>query len=239
MAVPSDVRAESDELHVEGRSLMAGGLLSKEHFRFGDYAVTEVSRGGSGSGATPYPTFAGFDVDSESRIAFTFKHGADVLPGACVAETHESSTELVRVKLHGKSARFGCACGDPGAPAATMTLVLPASGLGIEGSMNAGGTPLSVKALYDLEGAGPASDPSGYRVDGERGVAAAVDVLGGGRAWMGKSVDALQRTAVACMLAGLFLYRPPGSDAHPSRIEVPQKHALPLAHAQRAPRIRG
>jgi len=65
-----------------------------------------------------------------------------------------------------------------------------------------------VKAIYDREGGMSAGGPAGYRVDGQ-GVTAAVDVLGPGRVWMAKGIDAQQKTDVTCVLAGLMLYQPP------------------------------
>jgi hypothetical protein len=214
MAVPADVAAGAEELHVEGRSLLAGGLFGKGDFKIGDYEVTDLAYGGSG--ATRYATFSGYRVDDEGTVAFGVKTATGSLRGTCVAEASESTTQFTRADLKRTTGRYACACGDESAPVAQLELVLAAPGVGIQGTLRANGADFRVKALYDLEGAGPSADPSGYRIDGAEGVGGAVDVLGKGRAWMKGSLDPAERLGLACLFAGLFAYRPPSSGAPPA-----------------------
>jgi hypothetical protein len=214
MAVPADLRANADELRVEGRSAMSGSVFVKEDFAVGDYQATDISHGGRG--AIRYPTFAGFQVDDQSTVAFTLKSTGVGLRGTCVTEGSEGTTQLTQAEVKRRTGRYACACGEEASPAAGMVLVLGTPGFGIEGTLSAHGAQYTVRAIYDLEGAGPSTDPTGYRVDGAQGIAGAVDVLGGGRAWMSKSLDPGRRADLACLFVGLFLYRPPSGGSPPA-----------------------
>ena len=82
-------------------------------------------------------------------------------------------------------------------------------GNGYGGTLKAHADNFQLKAIYDREGA-MLSDgtPAGYRVDGQ-GMVGAVDVLGKGRVWVQKKLAADQRADLACVFAGLLLYKPP------------------------------
>ncbi len=214
LAVPVDVCTATDELRVEGRSYMSGSVFVKEDFTIGDYAVTDVSHAPGDS--IRYPTFAGFEAESRSAVTFTV-HGAQAsLRGSCVEDRTDSETDMNRLKVHRRVGRYACGCGDAASPAVSMAIGLPAPGLAIEGTMTLNGATYTVKGLYGLEGAGPSTSPTGYRIDGARGVVGAVDVLGGGRAWIAKSIDDAARAPVVCMIAGLLFYKAPDSGAPPA-----------------------
>jgi hypothetical protein len=81
-------------------------------------------------------------------------------------------------------------------------------GNGYGGTLQAHADSFTLKAIYEREGAMSDGTPAGYRVDGQ-GAVAAVDVLGKGRVWFKKKLSVDQRADVACVFAGLLLYKPP------------------------------
>jgi hypothetical protein len=82
-------------------------------------------------------------------------------------------------------------------------------GNGYGGTLKAHADNFQLKAIYDREGPMMSDGtPAGYRVDGQ-GAVGAVDVLGKGRVWVQKKLGQEQRADLACVFAGLLLYKPP------------------------------
>ena len=61
----------------------------------------------------------------------------------------------------------------------------------------------------ERDGGGSSHDPTGYRVDGGEAPLGAVDVMGKGRVWQSKALEGRARDDLACLFAGLLLYKPP------------------------------
>jgi hypothetical protein len=204
MAVPPDIGPATEEIHVDGRS-QASGMFVNEDFKIGDFAVANVSRGGKST--SKFGAFGGFSSGSQTGYSFDLKRGADSLHGECLSEASEGGFSLGGLTTSNKTAKLGCACGNESAPVASVVMSSSTTS-DYGGSMKAHDATYQVKAIYDREGGMSAGGPAGYRVDGQ-GVTAAVDVLGPGRVWMAKGIDAQQKTDVTCVLAGLMLYQPP------------------------------
>ncbi|HLK39865.1 MAG TPA: hypothetical protein VKU41_24080 [Polyangiaceae bacterium] len=204
MVVPPDVGPATTEVHVDGHS-QSSGLFVNEDFKIGDFAVAHVSRGSKST--SKFGAFGAFKSDSSTGYSFDLVRGADSLHGECVSESSEGGASLGSLTISNKMAKLGCACGNAASP--TASVVMSASTTSdYGGSMKVGDATYEVKAINDREGGLSSGGPAGYRVDG-KGVTAAVDVLGPGRVWLGKSLEGDSRTDVTCILAGLILYKPP------------------------------
>jgi hypothetical protein len=205
MVVPADVGQGMDVLVVDGRS-QASGLFVNEDFKMPPYQVVNVSRGvkhGSKFGA-----FGGFKSSAEAGYSFDFKSGDQTTHGECTSETSESGFSVGGNTISKQSAKLGCACGNESAPVASVVMGAETGG-SYGGTLKAHSDTFQLKAIYEREGAlNSDSQPAGYRVDGQ-GAVAAVDVLGKGRVWIQKKLGIDQRADIACVFAGLLLYKPP------------------------------
>jgi hypothetical protein len=204
MAVPPDVGPATDEVKVEGRS-QASGMFVNEDFKIGEFAVANVSRGAKSS--SKFGGFGGFKSSSETGYSFDLKQGADTLHGECISEASEGGFSLGSLGVSNQQTKLGCACGNQGAPDASVVLESSTTS-DYGGTLKAKDASYQVKAINDREGGLSGGGPAGYRVDGQ-GITAAVDVLGPGRVWLAKGLTGDQRSDVACVLAGLLLYHPP------------------------------
>ena len=138
-----------------------------------------------------------------------FKMADKVVHGECTSEVGEKGFSLGSTSVGKQTAKLGCACGAESAPSASVVMAAETGGNGYGGTLKAHADNFQLKAIYDREGA-MLSDgtPAGYRVDGH-GMVGAVDVLGKGRVWVQKKLAADQRADLACVFAGLLLYKPP------------------------------
>jgi len=206
MAAPADLNQGMDELPVEGRS-MASGMLVNEDFKIAPYQVVNVSRGAKHT--SKFSVFGASKSNSESGYSFDFKSGDKTVHGECTAEAGEKGFSLGSTSISKQTAKLGCACGNDAAPSASVVMGAETGGNGYGGTLKAHADSFQLKAIYEREGA-MLSDggPAGYRVDGQ-GVVGAVDVLGKGRVWVQKKLGADQRADLACVFAGLLLYKPP------------------------------
>lgn len=207
MAAPPELNQDMDELKVEGRS-MASGAFVNEDFKIAPYEVANVSRGAKHT--SKFGAFGAFKSDSESGYSFDFKSADKTIHGECTAEAGEKGFSLGGGGSISKTtAKLGCACGNESAPTASVVMAAETGGNGYGGTLKARADSFQLKAIYEREG-GLMSDgrPAGYRVDGQ-GIVAAVDVLGKGRVWVQKKLGPEQRGDLACVFAGLLLYKPP------------------------------
>jgi len=204
MVVPPDIGPATEELKVQGHT-QSSGLFVNEDFKIGDYDVAHVSRGSKST--SKFGALGGFKSDSSTGYSFDLVHGSDSLHGECLSESSSGGFSLGGLTASNQMAKLGCGCGNTAAP--TASVVMSASTTSdYGGELKAGDASYQVKAINDREGGLSSGGPAGYRVDGQ-GVAAAVDVLGPGRVWVGKGLGGDQRTNVTCVLAGLMLYKPP------------------------------
>jgi len=206
MAAPADVNQGMDELPVEGRS-MASGMLVNEDFKMAPYQVVNVSRGAKHT--SKFSAFGAFKTNAEAGYSFDFKMADKVVHGECTSEVGEKGFSLGSTSVGKQTSKLGCACGAESAPSASVVMAAETGGNGYGGTLKAHADNFQLKAIYDREGA-MLSDgtPAGYRVDGQ-GMVGAVDVLGKGRVWVQKKLAADQRADLACVFAGLLLYKPP------------------------------
>ncbi|HZU82618.1 MAG TPA: hypothetical protein VE987_06865, partial [Polyangiaceae bacterium] len=203
MAVPPDIGGATEEVPVVGRS-QASGLFVNEDFKIGPFEVANVSRGAKHS--SRFGAFWGFKSSEESGYSYDFKRGDLSLHGECVLDVSASGADLGSLTIGNEHRRFACACGDEKAPVAGV--VMTASTLSkYGGKLKAHDSTYDLQAIYDREGAASDGNPAGYRVDAE-GVQGAVDVLGPGRVWLAKTLEGDRRTDVACVFAGLLLFKP-------------------------------
>ena len=205
MAVPADVAQASEELPITDRSSWSGALAD-ESFRLGPYKVTDVDRKWDSTHSNSL-----FGVDrSKTTGGYSFKLGGkDVeLAGECATEDREKSRDLGGgFEFSSMSAKLGCTCHDASASA---NVVLAASTTDTyEGTLNSGSNEYHVAAINERDGGGSSHDPTGYRVDGGEAPLGAVDVMGTGRVWLNRTVEGRVRDDLACIFAGLLLYKPP------------------------------
>jgi hypothetical protein len=206
MTVPPDIGPATEEVVVDGHTT-ASGMFVNEDFKIGDFAVANVSRGAKSS--SKFSGFGGFHASSESGYSFDIKHGSDVTHGECLSEDSDSGFKAGSIKVSNEKTKLGCACGNQAAP--ETTLVLESSSTSdYGGTLKAHDASYQVKAINERVG-GLGSGPAGYRIDGQ-GPAGAVDVLGHGKVWLGKSLEPQQRADLTCVIAGLMLYKSPKND---------------------------
>lgn len=205
MALPADVAQASEEVPIVDRSSWSGALVD-ESFGLGPYKVTDVDRKWDSTRSSSL-----FGVDrSKSTGGYAFKlAGKDVaLDGECATENRQKSKDLGGGwEFSSMRAKLGCTCHDS---AASAHLVMEASTKErYEGTLNSGATEYHVVAINERDGGGSSHDPTGYRVDGGEAPLGAVDVMGTGRVWLSKSLEGRSRDDLACLFAGLLLYKPP------------------------------
>jgi hypothetical protein len=201
MAVPPDVGSSTDEVAVRGR--IRG--RRQEDFRIGDFQVANILRGASSLDV--YLGVAGLQRQGDTMYSFDVRHGDDTVHGECTSEVNDAAMSAGLADITDGGARLVCACGNRTAPDVGVSLDASVR-RDYAGSLKAHEATYQVKAINERHDGSKASSPAGFRVDGE-GVAAAVDVLGGGRVWMGKELDGVQRSDLTCVIAGLLLYEPP------------------------------
>ena len=207
MAVPPGLNQGMDELPVQGRSMASGHAWSTKTSR-STPTRWPTSRGapkaprGSAYSARPRATHTAVTRSTSNRAIRPFTASAWPRP-AKRASRWGAATSIGK-----QTAKLGCACGNEGAPTASVVMASE-TGKTYGGTLKAHGDSYVLKALYERQGA-MLSDggPAGYRVDG-KGAVGAVDVMGKGRVWIQKGLSADQRGDLACVFAGLLLYQVP------------------------------
>jgi hypothetical protein len=205
MALPADVAQASEELPIKERSSWSGALVD-ESFVMGPYKVTDVdrkwdsTRSGSALGLNASSTHGGYAY----KLADSTQH----LVGQCATENNEKSAQLGGgVEFSSMHVKLACNCSDADGSA---NLLLQASTTETyEGELKTASGAYHVQAINEREGSMQTHDPAGYRVDGDGDALGAVDVMGTGRAWLSKTLQDRKRADVACIFAGLLLYKPP------------------------------
>ena len=76
------------------------------------------------------------------------------------------------------------------------------------GKVTTRNTTFDIEGIYNDEKGSSSSTAIGYYVHGGDAVGA-VEVVGKGRVWLAKTLDAGTRADVACLFAGLLLHKPP------------------------------
>jgi len=205
MAVPQDVGKTSDEIVISDRSAMSGALVD-ESFTMGPYRVTDVSRKWD---STSSSSVAGVSsTDAKGGFTFGVKAPQGELKGTCASHQAGKSVGFLGGSLGSQSYDVVCACG--GATQATFTISADTTAH-YKGTVTAGSTSYAIAGVYTDEKGSSSGKPIGYEVRGTDPVGA-VEVSGKGRVWLSKSLDPGARADVACLFAGLLLYKEPSSD---------------------------
>lgn len=198
MSAPPDVVKASKELPITNRSAWSG--MGKEEFGIGDYKVQDVDRKWT---RTKGAGIGGFSKQSTSGgYSFALAGQGPALRGTCETASAEKSVGLPGgVSLSKQQQRVSCSCDQ-------ASVVLEAKNKKYGGTLKTSQGSYQLGAIYEREAGPRSTSPTGYRVDGE-GPIGAVDVLNPGRVWVSTAVPDTERKELACIFAGLMLYRPP------------------------------
>jgi hypothetical protein len=204
MAVPAEISKDSDVITATDRGFMSGSLAD-ETFKLGKYAVEDVDRDWDSGSAVSVLAFS--SENTEGGYSYKLK-GQDVdLAGGCVTEKADKSLALSGgISLHNRFAKLGCTCQGAGQP--TKVVISASTTDSYSGELQTNAGTYKVTAIYEAEGSMSTSDPTGYRVDGDR-PRGAVEVLKPGRIWFARDIAETERTDLACLYVGLMLYMPP------------------------------
>ena len=202
MVVPGDVLGASDQILITDRSSMSGALAD-ESFKMGPYDVGEVDRDWNHGSKSQALGFSEEETTGGYSYEVTSKQGKQA--GRCLTEAKTKGKSFGSITMSKQMAKLGCMCEG----AAEAKVVLQASTTSeYGGTLDTASGSYQIAAIYEREGGLSDGNPSGYRVDGE-GPVGAVDVMHPGRVWLGKQVEAAERAQLACIFAGLLLYKPP------------------------------
>lgn len=210
MALPTDLKSESREMAVEGRSLM---LFSKS-FQFGPYRVTDVHRGWvSGKG---FSIWGYSSSEAEQKYEFSMvEAGLADWVVQCTTDADWSQLET-RGFLGGglgieMSSNRQLVCTleheDDGGPS-RLFMAQSARDKVLTGIMKGGAAQIDISATHKLEGSPlKAGEPTGYVFHiGGRPVGA-VEVINKGTVWLDGSETPEIRSALAATSAALLLYQ--------------------------------
>ncbi len=206
MQVPPEIASRSDVLDVTDRSSWSGALVN-ESFELGPYAISDVDR--------KWDSSSGFSIGSvshetsEGGYAYALEGGGPKQVGHCMTGKRDTGIGLGNgLGLEFQFSKLACQC-EAGGKQATVT-VESRDGTYAGAVTTSGGT-YQIKSVHELEGGGSTGKPSGYRMDGDRAVGAA-EVTHPGRVWLDKALETNERREVACLFAGLMLYKPKDSE---------------------------
>jgi hypothetical protein len=202
MAVPQDVGKTSDEIVISDRSGMSGALVD-ESFTMGPYRVTDVSRKWD---STSSSTVVGVSsTDAKGGFTFGVKAPEGEIKGTCASHQGEKSVGLLGGTFGSQNYDVVCQCG--GATQATFSISADTTSH-YKGTVTAGGASYAIAGVYTDDKGSTSGKAIGYEVRGTDPVGA-VEVAGKGRVWLSKTLDAGARANVACLFAGLLLYKEP------------------------------
>jgi hypothetical protein len=201
--VPVEIASVSDELAVAERSSIQGSLVD-ESFKLGSYSIDAVDR--------DWPSKLAFnvngntDVSAESSYAYKVRTKAAVLSGSCHAARSSSSwrSDGRKHTVHTPTT-LGCECAGSVGP---VKLVVTAEHeRRASGELRTSHGSYQVTGLYWDGSWSYARDPAGYLIQNEQQQRGAVDVEKLGRAWLPRGLAEPDRTELACLFAGLLLYK--------------------------------
>jgi hypothetical protein len=207
MAVPDEIRASSDLIAIERLTPPPGtpGAAPTESFTMGPYRVSRVNRdwqGASDSSVTGYGVGQG-----SGGYAFIFRGREGAYSGQCATVASVAAPDAEGGVTMPSASNVLCECNGT-APSSTL-IGLDASAHR-HGTINARGLSYQIDGIYArVEGAADAT-LVGYEVrDARARPSGAVEIVGPGRVWLNRSLDAAARADLACVFAGLLLYKPP------------------------------
>jgi hypothetical protein len=204
MVVPKDVAGTSEEIVITDRSAMSGALAD-ESFTMGPYKVVDVSRKWNSSSGFSVPNYSSDNTKGGYTFGLTVPQGAAGYKGQCATYLDSKSTSVLGIDIGNQNASVLCECSGAGTVSLTLTAGTTAK---YTGKLAGRGDALSVDGIYDQETGASTGKPAGYQVRGQRPVGA-VEVVGKGRVWLARTLEPAARADLACIFAGLLLYKPP------------------------------
>jgi hypothetical protein len=199
MALPPEIGPGTEEVPVRGRSLAA-----RDDCQVGEAWIEHVKREFESDKARGLVLSERVD---ETRFSFDVRSPAGALRAQCVDDMSRNSESLGRLgTAHQQSSTLACNLGAPG-DAAPLELRMSASlDHSYEGTFQAHGVTYRIRGI-DQTPSGSAGVVLGYRLDGN-GFVGAVEVIGEGRAWLAKSLDAQSRADALAAFGALLVYVP-------------------------------
>ena len=207
IAVPNDIATEADVIPVTDRSRVSGAIAD-ESMSIGPYRVSEVDR--------KWTTTAGWSVlgfgtsSSTGGYAYAFKAPGGAARGECSTGVDSSGSAVgvgdIVVGTRSRTSRLACKC--TGATNAEL-LVEGAAVNKLSGQAEARGQKYTVEAISTLEGGASLAEPMGFQMRASGAAAGAVETIHPGRLWLVRSLPEPARDDLACLVAGLLLYKPP------------------------------
>jgi len=212
MMTPADLGPVADEIAVSNRS-RASGVFANETFAMGAYPVTRVHRGGTSTESSGFK-LAGLGKESSSSKAFydyDMSSPVGLYKGSCGVRASSESTQVGNWVVGGSGSQVldcNCSGAGPGVTRAYLELAPQIRGALVHRSGAA--APLQPATA---EGGGSAfSVPVGFEAGGTPPLGA-VETVHPGRVWINRALGPGERADLACLFAGLLLYRTP--DAAP------------------------
>jgi hypothetical protein len=201
MQVPPEIASQSEMLEATDRSAWSGSLAD-ESFRLGPYAIKDVDRDwDSGSGVS----IGGISHEaSEGGYAYELEGKGGKQAGRCVTAKKDTNVGLGSgFALVFQFSKLACSCDGNGKQA---TVSVESEGSKYKGALTTSGGSYQMRSIHELEGGSSVEKPTGYRMDGD--TVGAAEVTHPGRIWLDKKLGAEERREVACLFAGLMLYKP-------------------------------
>jgi hypothetical protein len=205
MAVPQDVSGTSDEIAVTDRSSMSGALVD-ESFKMGPYQIVDVNRKWQSSSSGGIGRFSA--ANTKGGYAFGVKAPEGVYKGQCASQLDEKQAGVLGIAIGSQNYSVLCECDGP----AHASFVINADTTAhYKGMITARNTSYAIEGIYTTETGSSTGKPVGYNVHGPQDPVGAVEVSGKGRVWLAKALDPGAKADVACLFAGLLLYKEPSS----------------------------
>ena len=207
IAVPNDIATESEVILVTDRSRVSGALAD-ESMSIGPYRVSEVDR--------KWTTTAGWSVlgfgssTSTGGYAYAFKAPGGAARGECTtgvdSRGSSAGTGDVMIGIRSRVSQLACRC--TGAAANAELLLEGAAANKLSGRAEARGEKYTIEAISTLEGGASMGEPMGFQMRSSAAAAGAVETIHPGRLWLARSLPAPAKDDLACLVAGLLLYKP-------------------------------
>lgn len=207
IAVPNDIATESDVIPVTDRSRVSGALAD-ESMSIGPYRVSEVDR--------KWTTTAGWSVlgfgssTSTGGYAYAFKAPGGAARGECTTGVDSRGTAAgagdIMIGVRSRTSQLACKC--TGATTNAELLLEGTAANNLNGRAEARGEKYTVEAISTLEGGASLAEPIGFQMRASGAAAGAVETIHPGRLWLARTLPAPAKDDLACLVAGLLLFKP-------------------------------
>lgn len=205
MQVPPEISAKSEVLEATDRSSWSGSLAD-ESFQLGPYAIKDVDRDWDSSSGVAVGGIS--HEEGEGGYAYQFEGKGKKEAGRCMTGKTDTGVALGSgFALEFQFSKLACSCAAGGKEA---TVLVKSEGSKYTGSLTTSGGTYPMRSVHELEGGSTVEKPTGYRMDGE--TVGAAEVTHPGRVWLDKSLTDDERIEIACLFAGLMLYKPKSND---------------------------